>query len=630
MSRTGRKKITSKVSLHRKRFKKPIAEKPLLAPRIDSTKEKYFEVCIIILLLVFGTYKSIIFFGAFPVPNPDYPGFVRVGQELLSFKLPGSFKRAPLLGILQVSLSRFMGGMNPVLTASWVLNDIFGTLNILLIWLVGKKVIGKPAIWLAFVAMLNPLIVRYELVPIAEIPIVFFALVTFFFIFRHSNWAYVFASFASMIRYEGAALIFIAFLMDMVTKKTKKERLLAFSYAAIASVPLGLWLLGTKLTWKQTSSGHYLGHYKGSIKSKVGWKFVDVIWRTTFMNLLQLPTAIKAVFIRPTTQAEAIAISSAIAALHQVIRLIAGIGCAAALVGGLIKRNWKLLALILYLVLFSSVHAFRRATHARYAVPIMWVTLLIACCGLQYCFRLINTKNWIPKFARVCLQILIIIIASVWLFRMLPYLPKTVPRCLRSVSLPYVTLAAVGLVIILRLCFFKLRFLSHDLALSALICVILVSQHFSMVRQIGNGGYNIEFKRLADWYVENAQPDEKLASTWASTLQLIAAKYEKNLVWLPSLRGKTFDDIVQNCYDKNITYVTWTSRGKKSSKRGVIPLSELTYPQDHGPFKLLKRIEITKKRWINVYRVRRPSEALPDGTWGTDCDDHLRLREKVW
>lgn len=621
MSRKRRKNITSKTSSRKKRL-----EKPLPTPQIDSTKEKHFEICIILLLLAFGTYKSIIFFGAFPVPNPDYPGFVRVGQEILSFKLPHSFKRAPLLGILQVSLSRFMGGMNPVLTASWVLNDIFATLNILLIWLVGRKVIGKAAIWLAFVAMLNPLIVRYELVPIAEIPIVFFALVTFFFIFKHSNWAYVFASMASMIRYEGAALIFIAFLMDMVTKKTKKQRLLAFSYAAMASIPLGLWLLGTRLTWKQTAKGHYFSHYKGSIKSKVGFGFVPYIWRSTFAPLFQLPTAIKAMFTRPTTQAEAAAISSAIATLHQVIRITAGIGCAAALVGGLIKRNWKLLALILYLVLFSCVHAFRRATHVRYAVPIMWVTLLIACCGLQYCWRLINTKNWIPKFVRVCLQILIIVIASIWLFRMLPYLPKTVPQCLRSVSLPYVTLAAVGLVMILRLYFFKFRFLSYDLALSALICVILVSQHFAMVRQVGNGGYNIEFKMLADWYVQNAKPGEKLASTWSSTLRLIAAKYEKDFVWLPSLGGKTFDDIVQNAYDNNITYVSWTTRGSSKTKKGVTTLFELRYARDHGPFKFLKQIKVGSKRWINIFRLRRPSEARKDGSWGTDCSNCIRYR----
>ncbi len=256
----------------------------------------------------------------------------------------------------------------------------------------------------------------------------------------------------------------------------------------------------------------------------------------------------------------------------------------------------------------------------------MWVTLLVACSGLQYCYRLINTKNWIPKFARVGMQTLIVIIASVWLFRMLPYLPKTVPQCLKGVSLPYVTLGAIGLVILLRLCFFKFKFLSHDLALSALICVILVSQHFSTVRQVGNGTYNIEFKRLTDWYVQNAKPGEKLASTWSSTLRLIAAKYEKDIVYLPSLSG-TFDRIVQKCYDKDITYVSWTSRGSSKTKQGVKALAELQYPQDHGPFKFLHRISASKKRWINVYRVRRPFESLPDGTWGTDCKDHMRWRE---
>jgi hypothetical protein len=147
-----------------------------------------------------------------------------------------------------------------------------------------------------------------------------------------------------------------------------------------------------------------------------------------------------------------------------------------------------------------------------------------------------------------------------------------------------------------------------------------------MVRQVGNGGYNIEFKMLADWYVENAQPDEKLASTWASTLRLIAAKYEKNFILLYSLRGRTFDDIVQNCYDKNITYVTWTTRGSPKTKVGVTALYELKKAGDHGPFKLLKQIKTGSKRWINIYRLRRPSEARDDGSWGTDCSNCIRLR----
>ena len=207
----------------RSRDKAAIVEKSMLPALTDSTKEKHSNICIIILLLLFGLYKSILLFGAMPVPNPDYPGFVRAGEALLRFELPHSFKRAPVLGVIQVFVGRFMGGMNPTLTASWLVNHVFGTLSLVFLYLIGKRVIGKAAIGLVFVAMLNPLVVRYELVPIAETAITFFAVITFYFIFKHSNWAYLFASLASMVRYEGAALILIVFLMDMVTKKTKKH-----------------------------------------------------------------------------------------------------------------------------------------------------------------------------------------------------------------------------------------------------------------------------------------------------------------------------------------------------------------------------------------------------------------------
>jgi len=43
--------------------------KKLVAPtvlEIDGTKEKYFAVFVLIILLAFGTYKSIALFGAYP------------------------------------------------------------------------------------------------------------------------------------------------------------------------------------------------------------------------------------------------------------------------------------------------------------------------------------------------------------------------------------------------------------------------------------------------------------------------------------------------------------------------------------------------------------------------------------
>jgi hypothetical protein len=421
----------------------------------------------------------------------------------------------------------------------------------------------------------------------------------------------------------------------MVTKKTKKERFHAFVYAAIASAPLGLWLLGTKLNWETTARSHYFNLYKGDMESKVGLKFIPVIWRTAFMSLMQLPGIVKATYVRLTSRAQADALTSALAVFNNVNMWIAGLSCLVAFVWGVIKRNWELLALILYLILFSCVHAFRRAVHARYAVPMIWVVLLISCCGIKYCWSLVNLKNWMPKAIKIVFQVVIIVIFSIWLFRIIPFVPETFPRCTRGASLPYVTMGVIGLVVLIEVCFFKSKFLVRNLALTAFVFVIVISQHFSMARQVGNGSYNIEFKRLVDWYVENAKPGERLASTWTGTLRTIAPKYKKNFIPLTSMRGKTLEKVLQNCYKNDLTYITWTSRGSNSSKKGVAMLGGrkmsggnlgLSNPSDHGPCIFLKRIQSGSKRWINVFKLQYPPP--PEYTPTEDDNDKKKKKDK--
>ena len=78
--------------------------------------------------------------------------------------------------------------------------------------------------------------------PIVETTLLFFVLLTCWFIFRRSKWCYLFAGIATMARYEAAALILAAFVVDMIESKTNRERLKAFFYSALASVPLIIWL----------------------------------------------------------------------------------------------------------------------------------------------------------------------------------------------------------------------------------------------------------------------------------------------------------------------------------------------------------------------------------------------------
>ena len=207
--------------------------------RDEARSDRYFEIIAVLILLAFGTFHSISYFGHKLVPTSDFPAFAKTGRELLSLQMPTSFKRTPALGLLQVGISYLVGGQTPELTAGRLLNAILHPLIAVLLWLVGKRILGRSAIWLAVIVIINPWIINSMTDPIAETALLFFVLLTVYFIFRRSRWSYLFASITSMVRYEGAALILAAFVIDVMTNKERKARINAFLLSVLASLPLG-------------------------------------------------------------------------------------------------------------------------------------------------------------------------------------------------------------------------------------------------------------------------------------------------------------------------------------------------------------------------------------------------------
>jgi len=608
--------------------RKPTSQKPLAAPdlEIDSKRQKYFAIFAITILLAFGAYKSIALYGAYPVPNPDFPGFVRIGRQLLKFRLPYDFKRLPMVGILQVLLSHLMGGDQPVLTAGWVLNGIFSALSVVLVWRVGKRIIGDSAIWLGVLAMLNPWVLRSQVNPIAETSMIFFTLATFFFMFQDSSWTYLFACFASMVRYECAALIPIAFIMDMIKRKGTRGRLWALLWAALASVPMGFWMLGTKMAWKQPGVRRaYIGDFTSS--SHLGMEYVQTLWDATFKATLQLPAAAKAMFIR-TTSAEAASMAASMNTLFTAAKVITVVAVIVAVVWGLYRRQWNFVALLLFFGTYVGIHAMRKATHYRYCVPVIWPAILLCAYGLQAAWRSINIKNWIPKLVVIFLQVAIFVGATVWLIMLIPYMQKLAPVCVKGAYLPYAAAAALILTVIVRACLFKLKFLGRDLALTALVCLMIVSSHFTTARVIDNGSYYIEFKHMLDWYKANAKPGERLATRWTTVLKLMMTKKDaRNIMALTRLKSDTFAGFIQNCYEKNISYVACNSRGSPQTKVGLAAIREkLVNPRSVGPFEFIKRIQISRDVWINIFRLHRPPESEKNESAENEGTEAPRLK----
>ncbi len=592
---------------------KTIQQSPvqILSPEIIARREKYLGILTIVVLFAFGVYHSILYFGHTVVPISDFPAFSSVGHQLWSLKAPADYKRAPMLGLLQVPLGWLVGGQYPDLTAGWLLNAILHPFNLLLLWLIGKKIIGKAAVWFAIVAIINPWVLYLLTEPIVETTYLFFILLTFYLLLNRSNYCYLFASIATMVRYEAVALILAAFVIDMIYYKGKKERIQAFLYSASACLPLLIWMLATFLDWNpQTSGDHYLkifsanSDYVKALKvpyeSQIGFGLnANLLWRIAIFPLLTpLPDAgndFTDFFFKLT-------------------KLLAFAVFFFGAIYGLYKRQWNVLALLLFLVPYFVLHAVFPAPLLRYYAPAFWILLLICWFGVQSIWGIINKNDRVPRPAVLIIRGLILVVAFVWLIGLFPYLSKLAQISPRSACVPFVAMGAFALLLLVRMFFNKFKFILGSLVVMTIMCLVVVSNQFGLAQLLGDGQREQEFKLLADWYVANAKPGEKMGLYMASVVQIFATKYVDNIVGLPKADNPS--EFVKACYDENITYVVWATREGLSNDhagyRGANldkTIGILREAKNIGPYEFVAQVG-SNRGYVNIFRLQKPANNI--------------------
>ncbi|MDD5011008.1 MAG: hypothetical protein PHQ00_02680, partial [Phycisphaerae bacterium] len=522
--------------------------------------------------------------------------------QLLSFQLPTDYKRVPLVGILQVLLGRIVGGTHPDLTGGWLLNSIVHSLTIVMLWLAGRKIIGRAAIWFAIIAIINPFGLQLLTEAIAETPMLFFIWLSFYLIFIRSKWAYLAASLATMVRYECAALIAGAFVLDMIEGQNKKERWLAFGLSVLASIPLVIWLIGTVIHSHNLGATHYLNifkkdytsHFVEGVQNRTGIvRHLNILWQVGFYPLLT-----------PSPQAGK-SLADAIFTINKVIVV------ASFLFGsiyGLYKKQWKILVLLIFLLPYFWVHSKYPYPIHRYHATIFAVVMLICIYGLCAFWNLFKDK--LPAPAVVFAQTLLILTALIWFLILAGHLPKLAPMSRASVSLPYVAILVVFAAFIAERFIYKVK--PRDFVVLAAMILMIVSNQFLVAAVVGNGERDIEFKYLVEWYRSNAKPDEKLVTTVPIILQIMAPDFKDNFIHTNTFDANNPTDFAKECYERNITYVAWDSR------EGLIPhdyyykswkmanIAPLIAGRDIGPYQFITQIRVNQRRYINLYRLRYP------------------------
>jgi hypothetical protein len=505
------------------------------------------------------------------------------------------------------AFSYMVGGQYPDLRAGWLLNAVLHPFNLLLFWLIGKKIFGKAACWLAMAVIISPWVLYMLREPILETTLLFFTLLTIYLIITRSRWRYLLAAITPLVRYEGSALIMAAFVMDVIYSRNRRQWIRAFVYSAIASVPLIVWLLGTALMWKSGTT-HYFNvlftkeYAKGfpePVEARTGIVLhLSLLWQVGFRPLLMPDLRAGSDFV------------------EFVLGLSKAVAVAAFFFGsiyGLYKRNWNILVLLIFFVPYFLLHAWYPYPLTRYHTNTFWIALFICWFGLQSAWQIINKNQRIPIAVVTALQVLIMIVAGVWLFRLLPFLPKMSAISARSASVPYVAIGIAALLLGVQIFVerkTKNSKLLNKVVVLMVLALVIISNQFVLVKMIGDGQTDKEFVDLAQWYSKNAKPGEKLAIYMSDTVKMFATKNAEYVVGLPGADSPA--KLVEACYKEGITYVVWAAREGLNPTHTAYRqlnlhknLALLEKPRSIGPYEFITQLG-SNRGYVNVFRLHKP------------------------
>jgi hypothetical protein len=576
---------------------------------LSDATDRRIEVLTGAALFIFGVYYSILYFGYTAVPNGDFISFFQTGKDLLSLRMPASFMVAPVLGLLQNLLAYVSWGPTPYLTAGWLLNAILHPFTVVLLWLVGKKILGGAAVWFAIIAAINPWTIYSLTQPIVETTYLFFILLTVYLILGRSRWAYPAASVTMMVRYEGAALILAAFIADIIHSKSRGDIIKAIGCSALASMPLAIWLLLTVVTW-QVGSTHYFNVFFSKeyakafvepVKDRTGFGLhLQLLWQTGFQPLL-MPY--------PTASADFVEV---------LIKLSKAIGAVSFLLGcifAILKRSWEVLVVLLFFVPYFVLHAYYPYPFPRFHSTIFWIAILISWFGLQNLWRSLSDKWPVPKVLVRISQVTITIIAVLWVASLAPYLAKASAFSPRSASMPYAATAVACLLFAGRLYIERTRGFLSGLTVLAMMCLMIISNQFSLVRLLGDGKREIEFKMLGEWFAENAGPGDKMAVYNCESAALFAGKFASNITNFP--KADNPEQLVEKLYEQNFTYVVWATRegmSKQHTGYHLMGLDKniafLEKPMSIGPYEFVRQIG-SERGFVNVFHLKSRGAGQP-------------------
>jgi hypothetical protein len=274
---------------------------------------------------------------------------------------------------------------------------------------------------------------------------------------------------------------------------------------------------------------------------------------------------------------------------------------------GLFKKNCYIMVLLIFFIPYFLLHAYYPYPIPRFHSTIFWIALLISFFGLKQFWLIVKDKLKLPIPMIYIFQMAVVFIVVLSTIPLMQYFNRLAAICQAVEYLPAVIISAVVIIVLGRVVMYKAKCLPPNLASAAVMILIVLSSQFAIAPLLGDGKQEIEFKYLADWFIANAETNDKIAVYMSGITKIFAPKYQDSFVGF--YRADSPQELVEKLRQEKITYVAWASReGYSKDPHGDrelnlhITIPFLAKPVDNGPYKFITQIR-SERGFINVFRL---------------------------
>lgn len=250
------------------------------------------------LVAVAAGMLAVVVHGHYLKPHGDFFEFRETGRSLWRGELPDTLRRGPFYPAVLHPLGRMIEWFGPFRApadqvAAELLNALLLPINTGLLVLLATPWLGPAAagvgLWFA-VLPAGLLLTAHTLV---EPLLITVTLLTLLAAARRSRWAYVWAGVTCVTRYDMAAILPGVFAADLLATGAAggvgRRLLTALGRAALAALPLAIWLSLTALTWADRSHEHYIAQIASRPIFEPRWSFEIVLQTLMAVDWLRVP-----------------------------------------------------------------------------------------------------------------------------------------------------------------------------------------------------------------------------------------------------------------------------------------------------------------------------------------------------